>query len=1376
VKPRPFKILLVSLLLASASGGVLAADGSVEPPFRFYSVADGLTQSEVYDIEQDKAGYLWFTTARGLNRFDGREFDNYTIADGLQSNRLTALEIAGDNAVWVGDEEGGITVLRGGTVTERIPPLSAENTPVLDIEVIDGEALVIIEDIGIVHVVGEPGELSMKSVAGEWTGARNMVEFGGFVWFVGSEGLYSMKLVPQPTIRHVRKDILLVDAGEEALWLIDKERRLGRFVDFRFEPVATIPGDAELVSLASDSIDNVWTATRTRLFKIAAGSGNGDGPAEVRDYNGFDELASLYVDQERTLWLSSSSRLVRFLGDRFQHYKLKTGSDPETIWAISQDRNGRMWFGTQSHVMLRNEDETLTVLGEEHGVARGAVRDLVRDNAGYLWAGIHDHGVYRISPRALRGELVEGTRGLSVLDLAVSDSKDLWITTEEHGVYRYRMAGGRLQHFDVPGNAAVYTIDVSADGSVWFGADEVGLVRLVADENGESSREVFWRDSGMRHDLFDHVRLTGVRSAWVATEEGGLYRFEGDRFHHLGSDKPYSDQTVYLVEPLPNGTVVLGGEQGLYQFRPGEERTVHYNQNAGFLGLENNVHATFLDADGWLWIGTIDGASRMDTSMPMPPRVDLTPQIVIMTTLPGDEPIAEQGELPYGTTGASIQFAAVSLSNPRDIELSYLIEGVDETWGNPTTNRMVEYTRIPPGTHRFRVRARYPGEDWSRSVATRQFTVVPFFWQRPTVIGAAALLLALLFRAAMVYRTRNIKRINEMLVLQVNERTRSIEEAKLSLQVSNERLSREVEERRKADKARLEVETRFRRAFENAPIGMGLLDADGQLFDANPALLVMLWGTTRSDYDRSFESVVAAEQRERFSRRYQQLVEGAIESLEERYDCVNAEGETLRTEFNVSTVHNDEGRFLYCVIQVQDLTESLRLTDQLEYQAKYDELTGLHNRRAFEMELETAWALSRDEGKHSYLLYMDLDQFKVVNDTSGHAAGDKLLQHIAEILEANVRANDTVGRMGGDEFAIILWKCPQSVAERIAESIRESVESFRFQWDTETYKVGVSIGGVQLDGRLGDISEIQQLADTACFTAKEDGRNRVHMVEGDKDSARAHRRQIRWVQRLREAMDNNRFAIYAQRIEPLAARSDEAPRYEILLRLRDPETRKLVPPGAFLPAAERYGLSIELDEWVIRNLINALFLHQSFAAEYRRYWINLSGLSIGEKRFATFLRRAVETSPLPPGTINFEITETAIIRNVAEAGHLIGELREMGCEFALDDFGSGLSSFGYLRKLPVSCLKVDGMFIRNITTDPTDRIFVKSIIDIAHTLDIRTTCELIETPEMLELVRELGADYAQGFAVERPFELAPCFPGASAVDDPTLDPQQKMAG
>ncbi|MEM7432305.1 MAG: EAL domain-containing protein [Pseudomonadota bacterium] len=555
---------------------------------------------------------------------------------------------------------------------------------------------------------------------------------------------------------------------------------------------------------------------------------------------------------------------------------------------------------------------------------------------------------------------------------------------------------------------------------------------------------------------------------------------------------------------------------------------------------------------------------------------------------------------------------------------------------------------------------------------------------------------------------------------------------------------------------------RFRAAFADAPIGSCLLDADGIALEANRVLLDLFWPDSARAPAVDFSDVIVDQDRENFARGIKRLVNPRYNKYEADLSCIAADGDTRQVSIQASAARGADGAFLCAVVQLRDVTDSVQLTNQLELQASTDELTGLLNRRAFQLKLQQAWESGASSGKHGFLMFMDLDQFKVVNDTSGHAAGDRLLKRVGEILTNIFRSNDTIARLGGDEFGVILWECADDVAARLAESVRASIEQFRFRWDTETYRIGISIGGIPIDPAKGDVNELQQLADAACYTAKEAGRNCVHMVAGGKDSARLHRKQVRWVQRIRDAMDRNRFAIYAQPIRSLDGKDENLDRLEILLRLRDSTSRNLILPGAFLPAAERYGLSVELDRWVVRRLLHMLMIHKIVNAERRSYWINLSASSIGDTRFAGFLKDAIRRTPLPAGTINFEITETTVIRNLSEAGRLVADLRELGCQVALDDFGSGMSSINYLKELPINVVKIDGSFIRNLATDVTDRIFVRSIIDIAHALNIKTTAEFVENKELLEIIKGLGADFAQGHAIAQPFVLAPRFPATPA--------------
>ncbi len=432
-------------------------------------------------------------------------------------------------------------------------------------------------------------------------------------------------------------------------------------------------------------------------------------------------------------------------------------------------------------------------------------------------------------------------------------------------------------------------------------------------------------------------------------------------------------------------------------------------------------------------------------------------------------------------------------------------------------------------------------------------------------------------------------------------------------------------------------------------------------------------------------------------------------------------------------------------------------TCKLQELAETDALTGLANRRSFENAFGQCYQSAVDGTGSGYLLVIDLDQFKMVNDTSGHAAGDQLLKKIATVMRESVRQIDVVGRLGGDEFAIVVRDCPESVVRRIAEKIRCDVASLNFAWNKDTHQVGTSIGAVSIDPKHGSMADVMQMADAACYVAKNSGRNRVHMADGADQGVAELRGTAQWAHRLSDAMENNHFVLFSQKIMRITHRENEPEHVEILLRLRDPASRELILPGTFLPAAERYGLATRLDEWVVRELIRTLYTHSAFSAEKRRYWVNLSGASVGDERFVDFLIDAISNSPLEPGLINFEITETAVIRNVSEAKRLMKKLSELGCQFALDDFGTGLSSFSHLKQLPVDHLKIDGMFVRSVMKENTDRVFVKSIIDIAHIMGIKAVVEFVEDDAILAEVTLMGADYGQGYGIHRPEPLGPSF-------------------
>ena len=436
-----------------------------------------------------------------------------------------------------------------------------------------------------------------------------------------------------------------------------------------------------------------------------------------------------------------------------------------------------------------------------------------------------------------------------------------------------------------------------------------------------------------------------------------------------------------------------------------------------------------------------------------------------------------------------------------------------------------------------------------------------------------------------------------------------------------------------------------------------------------------------------------------------------------------------------------------------DITESHDLSEQLAYYANHDVLTGLVNRREFESRLTRVLNSAREDQSEHALCYMDLDQFKVINDTSGHVAGDELLRQIGGLLNRLVRRRDTLSRLGGDEFGILMEHCTLEHAQRVANKLRQTIEEFRFAWEDRVFTIGVSIGLVPITNASVSSIEILKQADAACYAAKDSGRNRIHIYTVDDTELARRSGEMQWVAQINRALDEDRFCLYAQVITPINQPADDnGTLYELLLRMLD-DDGKLIPPGAFLTAAERFNMSPRIDRWVIDHAVAWLLSQRSYADSLSHCAINLSGLSLGDDAFLTHVVSLIQESGIPPAKFCFEITETAAIANLTKATLFIRTLKGLGCQFALDDFGSGLSSFAYLKTLPVDYLKIDGVFVKDIENDPIDLAMVKSINDIGKVMGKRTIAEFVESETILSKLVEIGVDYAQGFHMGEPLAL-----------------------
>ncbi len=463
---------------------------------------------------------------------------------------------------------------------------------------------------------------------------------------------------------------------------------------------------------------------------------------------------------------------------------------------------------------------------------------------------------------------------------------------------------------------------------------------------------------------------------------------------------------------------------------------------------------------------------------------------------------------------------------------------------------------------------------------------------------------------------------------------------------------------------------------------------------------------------------------------------------------IRRDGNELYIESTASPIQDATGRVSGGVLVFHDVSEARELNRKLSYHASHDLLTGLVNRREFESRLERALKSAKARETSYAVLYLDLDQFKIVNDSCGHQAGDALLSQLGQLLKSKIRWRDTLSRLGGDEFGVLLESCTMDEAMRTAEALREAVNEFKFVWDDRVFRLGVSVGVVPLSADNEDVATLLSAADSACAAAKEAGRNRVYSYqENDLDLMR-RRREMQWAARLNNALEENRFELFRQTIEPLQEENQGA-HYELLLRMRD-EAGSMISPELFIAAAERYGITPNIDRWVISNAFRWLVSEADERERLALCSINLSGQSLGDEKFLPFVVEQFHISGLDATKICFEITETAAIASYSQANRFIHALKDIGCKFALDDFGTGLSSFGYLKHFPVDFLKIDGSFVKEILHDPIDREMVRSINEIGHLTGKKTIGEFAENEEIITMLRGIGVDYAQGYGVSEP--------------------------
>lgn len=613
-------------------------------------------------------------------------------------------------------------------------------------------------------------------------------------------------------------------------------------------------------------------------------------------------------------------------------------------------------------------------------------------------------------------------------------------------------------------------------------------------------------------------------------------------------------------------------------------------------------------------------------------------------------------------------------------------------------------------------------------------------------------------------------------------------------QETKRRLRREMGEKQIAEAALQESETRFRSIFDYTAMGIIFLDLQGLVIAANPAHQSMIGYSSEEIYGKHFSEYTHSEDIEEDLRSFQGMLEGKYSHYQRSKRYVSKDGQLLWVRLNISLVRDQQNNPQYAIAMVENITERkqaeeellqtqerleqlvkarsdqiLQMNEELSWQANHDVLTGLYNRYEFERRLAQAVTAIHNQkpqsqlrGVEHTLCYLNLDRFKLINDTLGHLAGDELLRQVSNILQNSCRQSDILARLGGDEFGLIFYQCSLEKAIDLSQSLLQKIQDFQFTWENQKSSIGFSIGLVPINNSSPGSSELLIAADAACYAAKQRGRSRVHVYQPNDAELIQYRSEAQWVGKIEEALSKNLFCLYYQSIAPIqTSHQENHEHYEILIRLLD-EHKQIVPPGLFLPAAERYNLMSKIDCWVINNFCS--YLQKKLKAESqtsrgignsfkRLYTINLSGESINNDELLNFLKNQFQTYQIPTEIICFEITETVAVSNLDRAGQIIQEIRAMGCKIALDDFGSGMSSFGYLKYLPVDYLKIDGSFVKDIVDDPIDYAMVEAINRIGHVMGIETIAEYVANEQILRKIQAIGVDYAQGFGIAKPQPL-----------------------